>query len=158
MRVQSLARFLFTLLAFQLAVGMQVGVAYASTVSTASMSTPLASAHVSSAIHESSANTGNDACAMHNASPATHDASTSTHNANASSHTSVHTKAPLQKSADKHDCCKSSGCQCQCGNVPLAFNLPAMPGAAVTTNVRPLRATRSAFAPSDTHFRPPIAS
>ena len=151
MRVQSLARFLFTLLAFQLAVGMQVGVAYASTVSTASMSTPLASAHVSSAIHESSANTGNDACAMHNASSATH-------NANASSHTSVHTKAPLQKSADKHDCCKSSGCQCQCGNVPLAFNLPAMPGAAVTTNVRPLRATRSAFAPSDTHFRPPIAS
>jgi hypothetical protein len=150
-RVQSLARFLFTLLAFQLAVGMQVGVAYASTVSTASMPTPLASAHVSSAIHESSANTGNDACAMHNASSATH-------NANASSHTSVHTKAPLQKSADKHDCCKSSGCQCQCGNVPLAFNLPAMPGAAVTTNVRPLRATRSAFAPSDTHFRPPIVS
>ena len=153
MRVQSLARLLFTLLAFQLAVGMQVGVAYASTVSTAPMPKPLASAHVSSAIHEGS----NDACAMHNASSATHDASTSTHNANASSQTSAHTKAPLQKSADKHDCCKSSGCQCQCGNVPLAFNLPAMPGAAVTTNVRPLRATRSAFAPSDTHFRPPIA-
>jgi hypothetical protein len=153
-RVQSLARLLFTLLAFQLAVGMQVGVAYASTVSTAPMPKPLASAHVSSAIHEGS----NDACAMHNASSATHDASTSTHNANASSQTSAHTKAPLQKSADKHDCCKSSGCQCQCGNVPLAFNLPAMPGAAVTTNVRPLRATRSAFAPSDTHFRPPIAS
>jgi len=153
-RVQSLARLLFTLLAFQLAVGMQVGVAYASTVSTAPMPKPLASAHVSSAIHEGS----NDACAMHNASSATHDASTSTHNANASSQTSAHTKAPLQKSADKHDCCKSSGCQCQCGNAPLAFNVTAVRGVSATAIVQPIRAIGPVVARSDTHFRPPIAS
>ena len=140
MRVLSLARTLFALLAFQLALGMQVGIAYASTNSTPPAST-----------HESSANTGDDACPMHSSS-------SSTHNANASSHTSAHAEAPLEKSADKHECCKSSGCQGQCGNVPLAFNVSAIRGASATATVRPIRATRVAVAPTDTHFRPPIAS
>ena len=117
MRLLSLARVLFTFLAFQLALGMQVGVAYASTHSTP----PPA--------HQSSATTStDDACAIH------------------------------KQAAERHDCCKASGCQCQCGNVPLAFNLPMISGAAAATIVRPLRATRFAAAPADTHFRPPIAS
>jgi hypothetical protein len=140
-RVLSLARTLFALLAFQLALGMQVGVAYAS-----AMSTPPASAHESSA-----ANSSDAPCPMHNAS-------SPTHNANASSHTSAHAKAPLEKSADKHECCKSSGCQGQCGNVPLASNVSAIRGATATAAVQPIRATRVAVAPTDTHFRPPIAS
>jgi len=147
-RVLTLARTLFALLAFQLALGMQVGVAYASAIST-----PPASAHESSA-----ANSSDDSCPMHNASSPRHDASSSTHNANASSHTSAHAKAPLEKSADKHECCKSSGCQGQCGNVPLAFNVSAIRGATATVAVQPIRATRLAVAPTDTHFRPPIAS
>lgn len=130
MRLQSLARTLFTLLAFQLALGLQVGVAYASTISAPPAAT-----------HESTANTGDDACPMHDAS-----------------HSSPHTKAPLQKPADKHDCCKSSGCQGQCGNMPLAFNVSAIRGASATAVVQPIRATRVAVAPADTHFRPPIAS
>jgi hypothetical protein len=160
-RVQSLARLLFALLAFQLALGLQVGVAYASTIST-----PPEPTRESGAAHESSAaNSSDDSCPMHNASSPAHDASSlmhsaspSTYNANASSHTSAHAKAPLPKSADKHDCCKSSGCQGQCGNVPLAFNVSAIRGASATAVVQPIRATRVAVAPTDTHFRPPIAS
>jgi hypothetical protein len=138
-RLLSLARTLFALLAFQLALGMQVGIAYASTISA-----PPAPTHQSSAAYESSSNTGDDACP--------------THNAYASSHTSAHAKAPLAKSADKHDCCKSSGCQGQCGNMPVAFNVSAIRGASATAVVQPIRATRVAVAPTDTHFRPPIAS
>ena len=154
MRVQSLARLLFALLAFQLALGMQVGVAYASTIAT-----PPAPTHESGAAASS-----DDSCPLHNvssprpdASSLMHSASPSTHNANASSHTSAHAKAPLAKSAAKHDCCKSSGCQGQCGNMPLAFNVSAIRGASATAVVQPIRATRVAVAPTDTHFRPPIA-
>ena len=140
MRVLSLARALFALLAFQLALGMQVGVAYASTIS----APPVPTTHQSSGAHESSANTSDDACPMHNA--------------DTSSHTSAPAKAPLEKSAAKHDCCKSSGCQGQCSNVPLASNVSAIRGASATTVVQPLRATGAAVARADTHFRPPIAS
>lgn len=174
MRLLSLARTLFALLAFQLALGMQVGIAYASTIAA-----PPAPTHQSSAAYESSSNTGDDACPMHNASspmhnvppprhdasslmhsasPLTHNPSRSMQNASASSHTSAHAKAPLAKSADKHDCCKSSGCQGQCGNMPVAFNVSAIRGASATAVVQPIRATRVAVAPTDTHFRPPIAS
>jgi hypothetical protein len=146
-RLQSLAPLLFTLLAFQLALGLQAGVAFASTISP-----PPASPH------ESSANIGDDACPMHNAPSAMHNAASSTHDANALSHTPARVKAPLEKSADKHDCCKSTGCQCQCGNVPLAFNLSALRGASATTDAQPIRATGATIAPTDTHFRPPIAS
>lgn len=125
MRRLSLTRVLFTFLAFQLALGMQIGDAHASMQSAPSS----APTHQSSATHETSASTGkDDVCAMHQ-----------------------------QKAVEKHDCCKASGCQCQCGNVPLAFDLPAITTAPVATNVRPLRPLRSPVAPSDTHFRPPIA-
>jgi len=127
-RAQSLTRLLFTLLAFQLALGMQVGVAYGSTPT-----------HQGSAVHESSATA---ACATHTAL----------------SRTSSHAKAPLEKSTDRHDCCKSSGCQCQCGNAPLAFNVTAVRGVSATASVQPIRAIGPVVAPTDTHFRPPIAS
>ena len=61
------------------------------------------------------------------------------------------------KSADKHDCCKSTGCQCTCGNLPLAFNVSAVRGALATTLLQPTLATLLASAPPDSHFRPPIS-
>jgi hypothetical protein len=97
---------------------------------------------------------GGDACPMHNASA--HAAQL----AKATPGTSPKTppNAPLEKGADKHDCCKSSGCQGHCGNVPLAFNVAAIRGARASASVQTIRATLFAVAPADTHFRPPIAS
>ena len=64
----------------------------------------------------------------------------------------LHTPAP----DDKHDCCKSSACQCQCGYVSLAVNLDAPKGIPASTQVQPLTTVRFAPAPADTLFRPPI--
>jgi hypothetical protein len=129
-RVLSLARVLFALLAFQLAVGLQIGVAQAAAPAVA---LPMAAASVSSA---------DDACPMHSSS----------------SQGSPHAKVPPNTSSDKHDCCKSSGCQCQCGNVPLAFNVSLNRNPLASALVRPVRAVRAVVAPADTHFRPPIVS
>jgi hypothetical protein len=134
-RVLSLARVLFAVLAFQLVLGLQVGVAYAAAMSDAS---PV----VGHAKVLATTTAGDDACPVHNAS----------------SHSSPHAKVPLDKSTDKHDCCKSSGCQCQCGNVPLAFNVSVTRSVSASTNVQPVHATRSPVAPADAHFRPPIAA
>ena len=57
---------------------------------------------------------------------------------------------------DKHDCCKSSGCQCQCGSVSLAVNLDAPKGIPASTQVQPITTVRFPTAPPDTLFRPPI--
>jgi len=127
-RVLSLARVLFALLAFQLAVGLQIGVAHA-TASNATASTSSATAGA------------DDACPMHSSS----------------SQGSPHAKVPPNTSFDKH-CCKSSGCQCQCGNVPLAFNASLDRNSLASALVRPVRAVRAVVAPADTHFRPPIVS
>jgi hypothetical protein len=64
----------------------------------------------------------------------------------------LHTPTP----DDKHDCCKSSGCQCQCGSVSLAVNLDAPKGVAASTHVQPITTVRVPAAPPDTLFRPPI--
>jgi hypothetical protein len=157
-RVLSLARVLFTVLAFQLALGLQVGVAYAGVAPVNAADAAAVVASVSTPVNEvgsvhtiggdGTATTGGDEpCPMHNAPSA------------GSSHIKAsHTKAPLEKSTDKHDCCKSSGCQCQCGNVPLAFNVSVTRGISAPALVQPTRASRSPVAPSDNHFRPPIAS
>ena len=131
----SLARVLFTVLAFQLALGLQVGVAYAAAM-------PDASPVAGHAEAVATTTAGDDACPVHNAS----------------SHGSPHAKVPLNKFTDKHDCCKSSGCQCQCGNVPVAFNVSVTRSVSASANLQPARETRSPVAPADTHFRPPIAS
>jgi hypothetical protein len=133
-RVLSLARVLFALLAFQLAVGLQIGVAQAAAPAAA---LPMAAASVSSATAST-----DDACPMHSSS----------------SQGSPHAKVPPNTSSDKHDCCKSSGCQCQCGNVPLAFNVSLNRNSLASALVRPVRAVRAVVAPADTHFRPPIVS
>jgi hypothetical protein len=75
-----------------------------------------------------------------------------------SSHNSQTSEAPRDNPAAPHDCCKSSGCQCHCGNLPLAFNLSPLRGAPASALVQPSRATQSTSAPPDTHFRPPILS
>ena len=64
----------------------------------------------------------------------------------------LHAPAP----DNKHDCCKSSACQCQCGSVSLAVNLHGPKGIAASTQVQPITAVRFATAPADTLFRPPI--
>ena len=132
MRAPSLARVLFAFLAFQLALGMQVGVAYATAGPVVSTDAAPMQMPMPSAVHETSdsaitAASSDDACLRH-------------------------------KSTDRHDCCKSSGCQRQCGNAPLAFNVTAVRGASATASVQPIRAIGAVVAPSDTHFRPPIAS
>ena len=57
---------------------------------------------------------------------------------------------------DKHDCCKSSGCQCQCGSVSLAVNRDAPKGIAASTQVQLVTTVRFPSALPDTLFRPPI--
>jgi hypothetical protein len=151
-RVLSLARVLFALLAFQLAVGLQMGVAHAATSPALPMAAhaPTPSKNITSipasasgtAKASSSTASTDDACPMHS-SP---------------SQGSPHAKAPPNTSSDKHDCCKSSGCQCQCGNVPLAFNVALNRDSLASALVRPVRAVRAVVAPADTHFRPPIVS
>ena len=146
MRVLSLARALFALLAFQLALGIQVGGAYAATISAAPSAQwdggDVARAHA----RGSTATSADDACPMH---ASAHAGSTRTGSAHIPS---------ADSSTDKHDCCKSSGCQGHCGSVSLAFNFAAIRSAAPTVSVLPVRETPFAAAPVDAHFRPPIAS
>jgi hypothetical protein len=110
----TLVRVLFSILAFQLAVGLQPAIASAAT--------------------EQSVHSSAEACPTHN-------------------------QSGLDQAALKHDCCKSSGCQCHCGSLPLALN-PAIARATLDdgARVRPAPATRAPSALPDTHFRPPIAS
>ena len=147
MRVLSLARVLFAFLAFQLAVGLQLGVAQAATSAVLPMaahaSRPSTNAASIPAKASSNSTTGtDDACPMHSSS----------------SQGSPEAKGPPNTSSDKHDCCKSSGCQCQCGNVPLAFNVSLSRNSLGSALVRPVPAVRAVVAPADTHFRPPIVS
>jgi hypothetical protein len=135
-RVLSLARVLFALLAFQLAAGLQIGVAHEA--APAALPT---TAHAATA--SSSPASADEACPMHSSS---------------SQGSSPHAKVLPNTSSDKHDCCKSSGCQCQCGNLPLAFNAALNRNSFAAPLVRPVRAVRAVVAPADTHFRPPIVS
>jgi hypothetical protein len=160
-RVLSLARILFAFLAFQLALGLQVGVAYAAAgpavpTDAAPMQMPIPSAAHKTSNGATKAASSDDACPMHKASSPMPGASSSMHTA--LSPTSSHAKAPLEKSTDRHDCCKASRCPCQCGNAPLAFNVTAVRGTSATARVQPIRAIGALVAPSDTHFRPPIVS
>lgn len=162
MRALSLARVLFTLLAFQLAVGLQMGVAQAAVEAAAPPAGAARPAAAAAAPVMYGDSGGRDACPMHD----------SLHNSKASDSTrdkpappparpaALHDKpaAPHGEPAAPHDCCKSSGCQCHCGNLPLAFNLSAVRGAPTTALAQPSPTLRRASAPSDTHFRPPIAS
>jgi hypothetical protein len=134
-----------------LAVGLQIGVAQAAT----SAALPIA-AHASRPSENAASTparaaratataigTTDDACPMHSSS---------------SQQGSPHAKVSPNTSSDKHDCCKSSGCRCQCGNVPLAFNVSLNRNSLASALVRPVRAVSAVVAPADTHFRPPIVS
>jgi hypothetical protein len=65
----------------------------------------------------------------------------------------LHAPAPDD---NKHDCCKSSACQCQCGSVSLAANLDGPRGIPASTQVQPAITVRFSTAPAGTLFRPPI--
>jgi hypothetical protein len=70
----------------------------------------------------------------------------------------AHSQPAQDRAALKHDCCKSSGCQGHCGNLTLAVNVSiARATLDESALLRPAPATRDPSAPSDTHFRPPIA-
>jgi hypothetical protein len=169
-----LARVLFALLAFQLAVGLQVGVARAAmpmvagpphasgqTTALASMQTPAQGTDIVVSVGTSASGLGTttDACPMH--TTASH-AVTQDQTAQNASHADSSRDAPRAHvplhTPGKHDCCKSSGCQGQCGNALLAFNVTAARSSPASTRVRPISTERAVVAPADTHFRPPILS
>ena len=129
-RLLSLARVLFTLLAFQLAVGLQAAVASPAPVQ----------------VHDDS----HAECPIHNTDAA--QPAKSAHDTR-----STHELA-ADPSALKHDCCKSSGCQCHCGSLPLAVTVTPVRIIPNTTLIRPALTTRAPSALPDTLFRPPIAS
>jgi hypothetical protein len=154
-RVLSLARVLFALLAFQLAIGLQIGVAHAAMPVTvhAAMAVSVASAVATASTTTA---TAADACPLHGSS--SQNPSSQDHAAHSAPHAKVLQGTPNGAPASKHDCCKSSGCQGQCGSVPLAFNITLSRNSPVSTRVPPDGAERVVVAPVDTHFRPPILS
>jgi len=74
------------------------------------------------------------------------------------SHAACPIHTPHDPPVAQHDCCKTSGCQCHCGNLPLAFGLSVVRVTPETALTLPAAVTRSSSAPTDTLFRPPIAS
>jgi hypothetical protein len=128
-RLLSLARVLFTFLALQLAIGLQPGVATAA---------PAQKIEARGACPEHTAHG-----AVDTAQPAAK---------------LTHHHAANDPSPGKHDCCKSSGCQNHCGDLPLAVTATPVRAAPDSSLVRPTPTARSASALPDTHFRPPIAS
>jgi hypothetical protein len=130
----SLIRVLFAVLALQLAIGLQMD-AYAMSGAMTVSTLQAGVLHMTSAQSQA----GADACPLHEAS----------------SNDTSGAKVPKDNSAGKHDCCKSS-CQCQCGSLPLAFNVSLTRGIPVTAYLRSVDISRVVNAPADTHFRPPI--
>jgi hypothetical protein len=152
-RILFLARVLFALLALQLAVGLQVGVAH--TAIPLMGSAPM-TAHAGANVANASSTAG-DACPMHtpgSRGPSSHDKAAQA----ASLQTAPHAKAPQGSPAGKHDCCKSGGCQGHCGSVPLAFNASLARNSPVSKRVQLVNIDRAVAAPADTHFRPPIVA
>jgi len=150
-RASPLIRVLFAILALQLAFGLQVDVAYAMPTgmqamthagggADASLSTRISSHDKAAIAQTTSTHASDDACPHHSAS----------------STKSLHAKVPHDNASGKHDCCKSS-CQCQCGSLPLAFNLSVTRDIPVTAYLQPGQVSHFAHALADTHFRPPIA-
>ena len=135
-RLISVARVLFTFLAFQLALGLQVNVAYTH---------PSAAPATTASVDDSSD------CPMHHASAA------GVERASPDSHAG-RAKTSHDKLSDKHDCCKSSGCQCQCGNLPFALDMPTVGGVPASILMQQLPTAPAPTSRADAHFRPPIAS
>ena len=131
-----LARVLCALITFQLAIGLQPALAN-STATLQSMHSP------------------GEACPTH-APPAARDRAAQAHIAH---DRATHAHTAHDPALLKHDCCKSSGCQCHCGGLPLA--VPLSSGRATldeTITLRPTPTPRAPSALADSHFRPPIAA
>jgi hypothetical protein len=153
-RVLSLARVLFALLAFQLAIGLQIGVAHAAMPVTVHATMPVSIPSAVATASTTTATTADDACPLHASS--SHGASSHDRAAHSAPQAKVLHGTPNGAPASKHDCCKSSGCQGQCGSVPLAFNIVLSRNSPVSTRVQPDGTERVVVAPADTLFRPPI--
>lgn len=144
MRFAILAYALLTLLAFQLAVGSEVGVGSAAEMSEG--------AH---ALTSPSMMSDNDACPLHNGLQSS--ASTQSEHKYVGRNLGLDHQAGDQRaerSTDKHDCCKTSGCQC--GNPVLPFEFAANRDPAVAGFVQLPSVACRASSRADTHFRPPI--
>jgi hypothetical protein len=128
-RAQPLVRILFALLAFQLAIGLQFSVARAAVADYAQPAS----------VHATAAGTV-DAHAMHDGGVG-------------GEHCPSH-----RKPANQHDCCRSSGCQCQCANSPATLGVMMIRAVSVTSLLRPDFAARFVGARAEAHFRPPITS
>jgi hypothetical protein len=60
-------------------------------------------------------------------------------------------------SGDKHDCCRSVGCQCDYAQNPGVLDLPRAGAVFSTLLLQPMFAARPAVARTNKLFRPPIA-
>jgi hypothetical protein len=137
---------LFVLLAFQLAVGLQINAAQAG-IPTPGSTLAMDVAHAAASVP-----TGADeACPMHGGSHTAPSAQAG------HDHSQQDNLAPGNSTSDKHDCCKFSGCQCHCSNLPLAFNVPVLRGIFAPTVIQRAPAARCVAALAESHFRPPIA-
>jgi hypothetical protein len=73
-------------------------------------------------------------------------------------HAGAATNAPTSHSnpVNKHDCCRSLGCQCHPAQTPVVLDLP-WTSADSTLALVPVVDTRQPVAPATEFFRPPIA-
>jgi hypothetical protein len=73
-------------------------------------------------------------------------------------HAGASTSAPSSQHnpADKHDCCRSQGCQCHCAQTPVTLDLP-WTGAVAALPLLPVFDAWRPVAPTTELFRPPIA-
>jgi hypothetical protein len=128
-RALPLLRILFALLAFQLAIGLQFSVARAAAVDSAQPASVQAT-------------TGGivDARAMRDRD------------------VDVEQCPSHSKATSKHDCCRSSGCQCQCANSPASLGLLTIRSVPAASALRRDFSVRFVGARAEAHFRPPIVS
>jgi hypothetical protein len=97
-------------------------------------SVPVPAGHAMSITHD-------DACPMHSL----------THGANPDNTPAT---SPVK---DKHNCCKTSGCQSHCGSISLASNALPIGSVRASTLMRVALNARAPTSHADAHFRPPIA-
>jgi hypothetical protein len=67
-----------------------------------------------------------------------------------------HVPASPQVPVNKHDCCRSMGCQCHCAQSPAVVELPSVNGSLASVRV-PDFGARNPDARTSEFFRPPIA-
>jgi len=145
-RALSIARVLFTILAFQLVVGLQVSIAHVGT-------------HTSPTItHAASKVAGAQLVSAHTADRAIGYTTTPTGGAMVMGADKNTGEDPCPVHSEKHDCCKTPGCHCLCSNTPFAFSTPVIRSAPTMVLLQAIPSASSPCNRADPHFRPPIVS